>query len=343
MLDSVYRENPKALGILIHVEAPDQGLSWTAASGFAEKSASAPLRIDQPVLIASNTKPYVATAILRLVEEGVLQLNMSIGPLLTPETRDLLETDDYDLSSITIRHLLSHTSGIHDYVDDAYFDLVIARPKHQWGKEAQIQRSLDVGDPLWTPGHSFSYGDINYILLAEILETQTKEPFYAAMRRLLKLKALGLKNTWFETLEPRPEGLAAFAHQYARNFQWDSYELNPSWDLYGGGGLAATVKDGALFFQHLFEGHIVKDAELLRTMSEYVLPSETSKYCLGVYHFDFGYPLYYHGGWWGTDVNYSPETNASIAVYTLVKEQRGVVNPFLGKEIQRLLSEALNE
>ncbi|HAD80299.1 MAG TPA: serine hydrolase, partial [Flavobacteriaceae bacterium] len=44
----------------------------------------------------------------------------------------MLEKDGYDLNTITIKHLLSHTSGIQDYVDDAYFELVNQRPKYKW-------------------------------------------------------------------------------------------------------------------------------------------------------------------------------------------------------------------
>lgn len=72
-------------------------------------------------------------------------------------------------------------------------------------------------------------------------------------------------------------------------------------------------------------------------MVKYVLPEEDSKYCLGIYHFDFGYRLFYHGGWWGTDVNFSPNTNSSVAVFTSNKDVRVEVNPFLGKKIQEIL------
>jgi len=80
--------------------------------------------------------------------------------------------------------------------------------------------------------------------------------------------------------------------------------LNPSWDLYGGGGIASTAKESALFFQYLFEGKIIQNKQILGLMSTYVLPSDQSKYCLGIYHFDLGFNAYYHGGWWGTDVIY---------------------------------------
>ncbi len=337
MIDSVYESNRDALGILIHVESPDHNISWTSAVGFSDSARTTKLSANQPVLLASNTKSYVSASILRLVEEGKLTLDEPINGLINPTSRDSLKNDGYDLTKITIRHLLSHTSGIHDYVDDDYFKFLLEQPQYKWSRAEQIQLALKIGEPISKPGETYNYADVNYLLLTEIIEKITEAPFFSAMRQLLKYQEFGLMNTWFEGLEVKPNGMLSFAHQYAKNYQYDSYDLNPSWDLYGGGGIASTVKDAALFFQYLFEGKIIKDKNILKEMYNCVLPPAQSKYCLGLYHFDFGYHLFYHGGWWGTDVNYSPETNTSIAVVTLVKEKRSDINPFLGKKIHELL------
>ena len=338
LLDSVYQANQDALGILIHVESPDNNLSWSKAIGHADSARTTVLEPNQPVLLASNTKTYVSAAILRLVEDSLLQLDVPIIHLLSQKTQDLLIQDNYDLNKITIRHLLSHTSGIDDYVNKDYFNLVIENPQYQWTREEQIARAVAIGDPMAEPGASFHYGDINYLLLTEIIETTTQKEFYIAIPELLKYQALGLQYTWFKDLELSPVDVSAFAHQYAKEYQWDSYELNPSWDLYGGGGMASTVQEAALFYQYLFEGLIIQEDLILQEMYSYVLPPEESKYCLGLYHFDFGFHLYYHGGWWGTDVNYSPDTNTSIAVFTLVKDKRSIVNPFLGKKLHEIIN-----
>lgn len=338
LVDSIYNSNKDALGILIHVESPDNNVSWTKAVGFSDSSKTAPLESNQPLLLASNTKTYVSAAILRLIEEGKIEFDQPILNLISKKTGALLEEDAYNLDKITIRHLLSHTSGIHDYVNDEYFQFVIDNPQYHWSRDEQIKRAMEIGQPLNGPGTTFSYGDINYLILTEVIEKQLDKPFHIAMKELLKYEKLGLYSTWFNELEPSPKGINKFAHQYANNFLWDSYQINPSWDLFGGGGIAATVKDAALFYQYLFEGKIVENDTLLKEMYSYVLPEEESKYCLGIYHFDFGFNLYYHGGWWGTDVNYSPETNTSIAVFTLVKEKRTVINPFLGKKIHEMIN-----
>ncbi|MGV0977623.1 serine hydrolase domain-containing protein [Empedobacter falsenii] len=335
-IDSIYEKNKNAVGIIVHVEAPKQNISWSYAKGVSDIKTNEVLNYQQPVLIASNTKPYVAAAILRLVEKGQVIINQPIKNLLSKKTRQLFEKDGYDLNTITVKHLLSHTSGIQDYVDDVYFELVNQHPKYKWTKVKQIKRAMEIGSPQKV-GEKFSYGDVNYLLLAEIIEQKTHQPFYKAMRDLLKYRELGLTQTWFIDLEKYPQETLPLAHQYADKYKWDSYDLNPSWDLYGGGGIASTAKESALFFQYLFEGRIIQNKQILELMSTYVLPSDQSKYCLGIFHFDLGFNAYYHGGWWGTDVIYSPETNATITVFTLQKGFQHIINPFIGKEFQKLL------
>lgn len=322
ILDSAYLSHPDAVGILVHVESPDHNISWSGAAGHSDKS-EGEILANQPVLIASNTKTYVAAAILKLVELEKFKLDDPIHDLILDDTESVLLEDGYNPMEITIRHLLSHTSGIADYVDDAYVAFVNEQPNHLWSREEQIRRTVLVGDPLAKPGEKFSYGDINYLLLTEIIERSTAEPFFLAMRELLGYQKHQLHATWFIDLEEAPKDIKPLAHQYWNKYNWDSQEINPSWDLYGGGGIVSTTKDAARFFQLLFEGKIIENKELLAQLYTYVLPEEESNYCLGLRHIPFhGTSAYYHGGFWGTDVIHLPEYNTSIAIFTLQKDQR---------------------
>lgn len=322
-LDSLFDQNKDAVGVLMHVESPDQNLSFTSAVGFSDRDKTSSLSKEQPVLLASNTNPYVAVTIMRLVEMGKIELDQSINTLMSRKLNRLFSKDGYDLREISVRHLLSHTSGIADYVDDAYFDFVNENPLYDWKKKEQLQRSIDIGEPLFVPGTDFSYGDINYLLLTEIIERATAMPFCEAIKKLLKFEALKLNHTWFKNLEPYPQNTLSMSHQYSEKDQWDSYQINPSWDLYGGGGIAATVRDAALFFQYLFEGNIIENESLLKEVYQFVLPKEKSNYCLGFRNISFPtFTAYYHGGWWGTDIAYCPETNSTVASFTLQKSKR---------------------
>ena len=67
IIDSIYKLNPASVGILLHVESPEKGISWSGASGYTGKDNQTLLEPDQPGLIASNIKTFVAASILRLV------------------------------------------------------------------------------------------------------------------------------------------------------------------------------------------------------------------------------------------------------------------------------------
>ena len=324
VLDSTYQANQDAVGIIIHVEAPEKNISWTYAVGYADKDKKDKLNKEQPVLLASNTKTYVSASILKLVEEGRLGLDQSIAELLSKKTRKILEETGYRPNGVTIRNLLSHTSGITDYVDERYFKTVGENPKHKWTRDKQIGLAMKIAKPA-EPGTTFAYGDINYLLLTEIIESRTGKQFYRSIRELLEFKKLNLNATWFTSLERKPTQTLAFAHQYSSAYHWDSFGLDLSWDLYGGGGLSSNIKDLALFFQYLFEGKIIKDKKVLSEIYTYsATRAATNNYCLGLYNFPsfYGNRGYYHGGWWGTDVMYFPELNTSVSVVTLLKEKR---------------------
>ncbi len=262
-IDSVYQQNKDAVGLLFHIESPNNSISWSSSIGFSDKKTEQKLDKNQPVLVASNTKTFVATAILKLVENGKITLNQPIKKLLSCKTKTILEQDDYELNKITIKHLLSHTSGIDDYVNDAYFDFINNNKQHKWTRNKQIKLSVKTGHYLSKPGEKFKYADINYLLLTEIIEKITKQPFYKSIRNLIDYKKHHLNNTWFVDLEKKPINTKPLAHQYYNKYNWDSYDLNPSWDLFGGGGIASTTKDMSLFFQALFTGKIIKNKKFI--------------------------------------------------------------------------------
>ena len=339
LLDSTYQANQDAIGIMIHVESPNKNISWTSAAGFSNKETKEKIDKDQPLLIASNTKTYVSAAILKLVEQRELELNQPIKKLIYRKTKKRLKRNCYDVNKIAIKHLLSHTSGITDYVNDDYFEFIDKNPSHKWTRDKQINLAMELANPIQA-GKTFAYGDINYLLLSEIIERKTGKPFYLSVRDLLNFKKHNLNTTWFIDLEDKPKNTLPLTHQYSDKNKWDSYNLNPTWDLFGGGGLASNTKDLALFFQLLFEGKIIENKNILSQIYTYVIPKEQSKnYCLGLYHFPsfFGNKAYYHGGWWGTDVIYLPELNTTISAFTLLKEKRGL-NAEISHKIIKLLN-----
>jgi D-alanyl-D-alanine carboxypeptidase len=329
ILDSIYMSNPESIGVMVHIESQQHGISWSGSSGYSDKINKTKLLPQQPVLIASSIKTYISASALRLQEEKLLSIEDPISKHLTEKTVDLFETDGYDFDQIKIKHLLSHTSGIEDYVTDDYIERIDENPTYRWTRDEQMQLATEVGDPLGKPQEFFQYADVNFLLVTEIIEEVTKKPFYTAMRALLKYDQLDLTSTWFPTLENTPGNTAEMAHQYWNekaygenkiDISWDSHDHDISWDLYGGGGIATTAKELAQFSYNLFNGNIIENEAILKLLSTPVTPlvDEPNNYRLGLSEASIqGLTGYGHGGFWGTIVFYIPRLDVSISVVVL--------------------------
>lgn len=339
LIDSLYNANPDAVGIMAHVICPDQQISWTGAVGFGNATDQTPLEADQPALIASSIKTYVSATMLRLQEEGLLTIDDAISHHLSPSTIALFEGDGYNFDSIQIKHLLSHTSGIEDYANDTYLDLIDRDKMHRWTRDEQLALAVELGDPLGKAGDLFSYADANYLLCTEIMEQKMGQPFYTVMRQLLDYEALQFNNTWFPTLEEKPAKAKNIVHQYWGKKGWDSYDIDISVDLYGGGGIATNSEELARFSYSLFHGEIVRDPEVFELIYTDIKTSdgEDVDYFLGLSQSESnGFIGYGHGGFWGTTVQYFPDLDASISIFVLNKDYGA-----LGKDVMNGLTAQL--
>lgn len=322
-VDSFYNAHPRMVGIIAAVTSAGSGIHWQYAAGYSDRQAKTPAHPDQPVNVASNTKTYVSATILKLAEQHKIDIHQSIESLLQPHTKELMLQAGYQPSAIKITHLLSHTSGIRDYVTDDYLNYVDQNKAHHWNRDEQIALAMKGGGPLAPPGDTFSYADVNYLLATEIIGTVTKQPFYTAVANLLGFRQHHLNNTWFTELQKSPRHSRPAAHQYWDKKNWDTYDINPSWDLYGGGGIVTTATDLARFFQLLFDGKIIRDTTLLNQMVNPVY-SKTN-YCLGARRLEInGYTAYYHGGFWGTDAIYFPQLKTAVTIFILEKGEKDI-------------------
>jgi D-alanyl-D-alanine carboxypeptidase len=181
---------------------------------------------------------------------------------------------------------------------------------------------MEWGDPYGPPGEVYRYCDTGYILLGEILERVTGRTMPEAVRELVNYNRLGLTSTWFETLEPRPAGVPRPAHQFWAGL--DVTTIDPSQDLYGGGGLASTVGDLARFFRGVFTGRVFEDPSTIGTMLTTVAVRRAgpdyfgSELALGEYRMGVkvteiaGRTVYSHGGFFGTSAAYVPDLDLAI-------------------------------
>ncbi len=313
LLDNFLTVHADVPGISLHVEAPRLGLSWSGAAGVADRTSGVRLIPANPFRIASITKTYTAAATLRLVEDGGLTLDDPILSHLPSEFVEILSAGGYDSRAITIRHLLTHTSGLYDYADDPMFYQKVSDPNKRWTRLEQLRLAVDYGRPYGRPGETYHYSDTGYILLGEIIERDTALPLGEAFRRLLNYDALGLTSTWFETLESVPPGAAPRAHQYMGTT--DTYTTDPSYDLYGGGGLVATTQDLTRFLRGLFTGKVYHKSETLALMLSTVVAPNQGRYRVGIYFTEMdGVQGWGHGGFLNTWSYYFPELDVALAV-----------------------------
>jgi D-alanyl-D-alanine carboxypeptidase len=313
LVDGLLDDHPDTNGIAVHVEAPAACLSQTFVAGLADPMSGVELDPDHAVRMASNTKTYVAAAVLRLVEDGTLGLEDPISTHMETDVTDALQASGYDVESITVLHLLSHTSGLYDYATDPrYADAVTDDPTHRWTRTEQLRFALRHGKPYAMPGEEFHYADTGYILLGEIMERLSGKPLALALRELIGYEQLGLDGTWLETLEPVPAGVKDRAHQFVEDV--DTYAWDPSFDLYGGGGLAATVRDMATFTRALLTGEVFRQPETLSLMTETRVAPGQVDYGLGISAIqDAGVRGWGHNGMWNTFSYHYPDLDATIA------------------------------
>lgn len=293
---------------------------YSAARGMADAARNRPLTVDTPLRIASNTKTFVAVTVLRLWEQGRIDLDAPIGPLLTPALDALLRGDGYATDRITVRHLLSHSSGLYDHGSDPrYIQAVLADPGHVWTREELVRLCTSYADPQSPPGTAFRYSDTGYILLGDIVERITGQSLAQAVREQVGFERLGLRSTWWEIAEPTPAGTLPRARQWLGTT--DATDVHPSMDLYGGGGLLMTTRDLATFFAALFEGRVFDRPETLREMLWRGPHRGADIYRLGIFVKRIGdREVYWHSGFWGTHAYYAPDTRVAVAGMTTNQE-----------------------
>jgi D-alanyl-D-alanine carboxypeptidase len=316
-------------GRLLHVLAPGHDIDVEVAAGVADRALGEPLMPGARFRIASVTKPFVGASALRLVEQGVVDLDDPIVALVSDASLEILREGGYDPSAITLHHLLSHTSGLYDFAASAYdasitdgFDQAIAAaPGHRWTRLEQLRFATEHGAPYGPPGRVYGYADTNANLVGEMLELRTGSDMGAAIRSLVGYERLGLRDTYLESIEPEPSALPQLSHQYERDV--DIAGIDPSVDLFGGGGLVSTCADLARFFRGLFGGAVfdVRETLELMTTCSVGLPrapnagieDDPGHSALFLFRHQIrGAEWWGHGGWWGTTALTCPAMDFTV-------------------------------
>lgn len=228
-------------GVSASVYYPGQGI-WKGASGLSH--AGNPITTNMQFGLASNTKLFTAVAILKLVEGNILSLNDQLRKWL-PKYANVD-------SSITLRQLLNHTSGVADVFTTASMAYISAHPGHSF-TTAEVMAW--VGPKLFNPGTSFGYSNTNYILAGMMAEKATGVHISKIIRDSI-ITPLKLNSTFFDGREWSDSFVIAHPWENGVDF-YDTLRiaLNTLGDC--AGSMYSTASDMARWYQALMNGQVV--------------------------------------------------------------------------------------
>jgi len=272
-LDAIASET--AFSGVVRVDSA-HGVGVAKAYGLAHRGHGIPNSADTQFAIASGTKGLTALTVASLVEEGRIELSTSARSVLGA---DLPLVGD----EVTIEHLLSHRSGIGDYLDEEgdhdLADYLMPVPVHELASTEEYVAALD-GRPMTSaPGERFAYNNSGYVVLALIAERVGGSPFADLVRRRV-CEPAGMRDTAFLRSDELP-GRAALGYLMVDG-AWRTNVFHLPVRGSGDGGIYSTAADLSSFWNALFAGQIVSNDlvdELVRPHSD--APAHSQRYGLG--------------------------------------------------------------
>jgi CubicO group peptidase (beta-lactamase class C family) len=260
---------------VVHVSRGGELLCERAA-GMADRAHGMANTLTTEFGIASGSKGFTALTIMSLVGEGSLSIDTTVRGVLG----DQLELID---AGVTVGHLLAHTSGIGDYIDEEAVgdieDFVLPVPVVQLADTGGYLPLLRGHPQKFTPGERFEYCNSGFVVLGLIAEAVTGASFHDLATERVFAPA-GMKATGF----PRSDqlsGSAAIGYLRAED-GWRTNQLHLPVRGSGDGGAFSTVGDLAAFWPALFAGQIVPRPlveEMVRPHND--VPSGSKRYGLG--------------------------------------------------------------
>jgi CubicO group peptidase (beta-lactamase class C family) len=300
-LREVTKGDSSGVAVLV---ARDGKIVFQGGFGFANLEKKEPITPDTKFRIGSVSKQFTAAAVIRLAEQEKLSLSDSLSKYFS----DFPNGDD-----VTVRHLLTHTSGLHSYTDKPEFISRVGAPIEPEKLIAWFQKD----PPDFAPGAGFHYNNSAYFLLGEIVAKVSG-------------KSLGdyLRETLFEPLEMKDTGIfvnSAPPPAMALGYSYTDGKIAPAldWDMSwagGAGALYSTVGDLYRWNEALFGGRVINEANFKAATTPVELPVKVDgmKYGYGLIIFEMKrLPAIGHGGGlngWSSNLLRLPEQRCTVVV-----------------------------
>lgn len=360
--------------------AQDGKIVYRKAFGYADMAAKTPLSTDAIVRIASQTKAVTSVGVMLLYDEGRFQLDDPISKYLpafahpkvlaTFNPQDSTYTTVPARSEVTIRQLLTHTSGVGYPVigspearaiyAKAHIPSGIGSPS---GILAPTIDALGVLPLMHQPGERFTYG-LSVDVLGRLIEVLSGQPLDQFLRTRI-FEPLAMRDTFFylpagkqarlvplyteyqgRTLPVPPQGMMGLRADYPK--QAGTY-------FSGGAGLSSTIDDYAVFLQMLLNGGTYNGHRLLKPATvQLMTQNQIGEVNQGLNKFGLGFSIttaksaaqtglsegtYEWGGIFGTTYWVDPKEKLVVLLYT--QKYPNSMTPDLVPKFKKLVYEAL--
>lgn len=263
--------------------------TWRGASGVSRVGQPGRVAPDGRFRAGSVTKTFVATVVLQLAAERRLRLDDPVERWLPGQLRNG--------GQITLRHLLTHTSGLYEYSDDLIESIQVWLPnRYRTWRPAELVAAADRHDPLFAPGAQWSYSNTNYVLLGMVVRAVTGRGYAVEIRDRI-IRPLHLRQTWSPGASPDIAGPHAHVYLAPQDTglptRLDVTRINPT--IAGASGdLVSSAADLNTFFRALLTGRLLPPAQLAEMKS----PVSPGGYGMGLESTTLpcGVTVYGHGG-----------------------------------------------
>ena len=296
----------------------ENGVVFEKCAGLRNRSENLPNNRNTAFGIASGTKLFTGLAVCKLIDENKLSLHARICDILPYELGQIDKR-------VTVFHLLTHTSGVGDYIDEDSEDceeqlqaLYDKYPVQLWTRLEYYLQMITPLPPKYEPGERYGYSNSGFILLGLVIEAVSEIPFQQFVTDNI-IKPLNLTHTGFYRMDSLPENTAL---GYMENGCTNIFSL----PIIGGsdGGLFTCSGDIVRLWQALFSKKILSEKMLASFLDQQSIIDEDESYGLGIYRYESEENLFY----------YTVGGDAGVSFFTAYKpDQKKIVSMLANMEL----------
>jgi CubicO group peptidase (beta-lactamase class C family) len=325
VVDALFRDfdqadTPGAAFTVIQADRPILAKGY----GLADLERKIPCTANTNFRLASVTKQFTAMAVLLLVEQGKLSLEDHL-PKFFPEFPQYGKT-------ITIRHLLTHSSGLADYEDHIPEGTMIPLSDRDVLFILQQRRKTD-----FPPGSQFHYSNSGYALLALLVENVSGEIFPAFLKERI-FEPLGMTNTVAYVAGLSSVSNRAYGYANGKN-GWEPSDQSITSAVLGDGGIYSSVADLFKWDQALYTEKLISRRMLADAFTAHSRHSdfEGSGYGYGWYvgKFRDTKHIWHYGSTCGFSTKIKRFPGKKLSVIVLANRRNANISPIVEKLIER--------